>query len=65
MSVVAAVRGEVPPHRYAQAEVTEALIAMLAYMAEARRNKTMPTQANQTMRPSPKRPPAVTASGRP
>ncbi len=28
MSVIAAVRGELPPHRYAQAEVTEALLAM-------------------------------------
>ncbi|CAA0117530.1 Alpha-pyrone synthesis polyketide synthase-like Pks11 [Mycolicibacterium vanbaalenii] len=35
MSVVAAVRGEVPPHRYAQAEVTEALIAMPGYHAYA------------------------------
>jgi alkylresorcinol/alkylpyrone synthase len=31
MSVVAAVRGEVPPHRYTQDEVTEALIAMPGY----------------------------------
>jgi alkylresorcinol/alkylpyrone synthase len=28
MSVIAAVRGELPPHRYTQAEVTEALLAM-------------------------------------
>jgi alkylresorcinol/alkylpyrone synthase len=33
MSVVAAVRGEVPPHRYTQAEVTEALIAIPGYQA--------------------------------
>jgi alkylresorcinol/alkylpyrone synthase len=33
MSVVAAVRGEVPPHRYTQAEVTEALIAIPGYAA--------------------------------
>jgi alkylresorcinol/alkylpyrone synthase len=31
MSVVAAVRGEVPPNRYTQAEITEALIAMPGY----------------------------------
>ncbi|WP_193046167.1 type III polyketide synthase [Mycolicibacterium baixiangningiae] len=31
MSVVAAVRGEVPPHGYTQAEVTEALIAIPGY----------------------------------
>jgi alkylresorcinol/alkylpyrone synthase len=31
MSVVAAVRGEVPEHRYTQAEVTEALIALPGY----------------------------------
>lgn len=31
MSVVAAVRGEVPPHGYTQAEVTEALIALPGY----------------------------------
>lgn len=31
MSVVAAVRGEVPPHSYTQAEVTEALIALPGY----------------------------------
>ena len=28
MSVIAAVRGEVPARRYSQAEVTEALLAM-------------------------------------
>lgn len=31
MTVVAAVRGEVPPNRYTQAEITEALIAMPGY----------------------------------
>ena len=31
MTVVAAVRGEVPPHRYTQAEITEALIAIPGY----------------------------------
>lgn len=31
MSVVAAVRGEVPEHRYTQAEVTEALLALPGY----------------------------------
>jgi alkylresorcinol/alkylpyrone synthase len=31
MSVIAAVRGEVPPHRYSQAEVTEALLEIPGY----------------------------------
>jgi alkylresorcinol/alkylpyrone synthase len=31
MSVIAAVRGEVPPHRYTQSEVTEALLALPGY----------------------------------
>ena len=31
MSVIAAVRGELPAHRYTQAEVTEALLAMPGY----------------------------------
>jgi len=31
MTVVAAVRGEVPPHRYTQEEITEALIAIPGY----------------------------------
>ena len=35
MSVVAAVRGEVPEHRYTQAEVTEALIALPGYQQYA------------------------------
>jgi alkylresorcinol/alkylpyrone synthase len=35
MSVVAAVRGEVPEHRYTQAEVTEALVALPGYQPYA------------------------------
>jgi alkylresorcinol/alkylpyrone synthase len=31
MSVIASVRGELPPHRYTQAEVTEALLALPGY----------------------------------
>src|SRR3954453_18990521 len=31
MSVIAAVRGELPPHRYSQAEVTEALLTIPGY----------------------------------
>jgi alkylresorcinol/alkylpyrone synthase len=31
MSVIAGVRGELPPHRYSQAEVTEALLALPGY----------------------------------
>lgn len=31
MSVIAAVRGELPPNRYTQAEVTEALLAIPGY----------------------------------
>jgi len=31
MTVIAAVRGELPPHRYTQAEVTEALLAIPGY----------------------------------
>ena len=32
MSVIAAVRGELPEHRYTQAEVTEALLALPGYL---------------------------------
>ena len=35
MSVIAAVRGELPPHRYSQYEVTEALLAMPGYSEHA------------------------------
>ena len=35
MSVIAAVRGEVPPHRYTQSEVTEALLALPGYAEHA------------------------------
>ncbi|MET0898273.1 MAG: 3-oxoacyl-[acyl-carrier-protein] synthase III C-terminal domain-containing protein [Mycobacterium sp.] len=35
MSFVAAVRGELPPHRYSQAEVTDALLAMPGYAEHA------------------------------
>lgn len=35
MSVIAAVRGELPAHRYSQAEVTEALLAMPGYAEHA------------------------------
>jgi alkylresorcinol/alkylpyrone synthase len=31
MSVIASVRGELPPHRYTQAEITEALLALPGY----------------------------------
>lgn len=35
MSVIASVRGELPPHRYTQAEVTEALLALPGYAEHA------------------------------
>ena len=35
MSVIAAVRGELPEHRYTQAEVTEALLAMPGFSEHA------------------------------
>jgi alkylresorcinol/alkylpyrone synthase len=35
MSVIAAVHGELPPHRYSQAEVTDALLAMPGYADHA------------------------------
>lgn len=35
MSVIAAVRGELPPHRYSQNEITEALLAMPGYSEHA------------------------------
>ena len=35
MSVIASVRGELPPHRYTQAEITEALLALPGYAEHA------------------------------
>ena len=35
MSVIAAVNGQLPPHRYTQGEVTEALLALPGYSEHA------------------------------
>lgn len=45
MSVVAAVRGEVPEHRYLQAEVTEALVALPGYQDYAASIRALHTSA--------------------
>jgi alkylresorcinol/alkylpyrone synthase len=45
MTVVAAVRGEVPEHRYTQAEVTEALIAIPGYGSYADSIRALHTSA--------------------